>query len=147
MKTDEKCNSSQDSETIDPTDLAVSPDPLLRQCSSMILNDSANPADFGAVDYLKVAEGFGFKTARITSEEEIEAVLRDAIGNRGANFIEPIALVGSRNGTTVSPDGSITVPRAAENGQRRSSRPVRRFSRPARGARAPGRVDARSRRA
>lgn len=44
--------------------------------------------EFGAVDYLKVAEGFGFRTARITAESEIEAVLRDAIGHEGASFVE-----------------------------------------------------------
>ena len=37
---------------------------------------------------MKVAEGFGFNTARITSEDQIEAVLSEAIGNPGANFIE-----------------------------------------------------------
>lgn len=44
--------------------------------------------DFGAVDYIKIAEGFGFTTSRIVSENEIEATLRDAIRNPGANFIE-----------------------------------------------------------
>ncbi|KAA0971988.1 thiamine pyrophosphate-binding protein [Aureimonas fodinaquatilis] len=44
--------------------------------------------DFGAVDYLKVAEGFGFKTARITSEDQIESTLQDAISHKGPNFIE-----------------------------------------------------------
>lgn len=50
--------------------------------------DAPWSTDFGSVDYLKVAEGFGFKTARISSEDEIEAVLSDAIANPGANFIE-----------------------------------------------------------
>lgn len=50
--------------------------------------DAPWTTDFGAVDYLKVAEGFGFKTARITSEDQIEAVLRAAIDHPGANFIE-----------------------------------------------------------
>ncbi|WP_156453426.1 thiamine pyrophosphate-dependent enzyme [Polycladidibacter hongkongensis] len=44
--------------------------------------------DFGAVDYLKIAEGFGFKTARITSEDMIEDTLRAAIEHEGASFIE-----------------------------------------------------------
>lgn len=57
---------------------------------AILLDDVDAPwtTDFGAVDYLKVAEGFGFSTVRITSEEEIEAVLSDAIRNPGANFIE-----------------------------------------------------------
>jgi len=50
--------------------------------------DAPWTTDFGAVDYIKVAEGFGFTTARITSEDQIEATLADAIGNPGANFIE-----------------------------------------------------------
>lgn len=44
--------------------------------------------DFGAVDYLKVAEGFGFEVDRITAEDQIEAVLTRAIAHEGANFIE-----------------------------------------------------------
>ena len=44
--------------------------------------------DFGGVDYVKLAEAFGFVSTRITSEEQIEETLRSAIGNQGANFIE-----------------------------------------------------------
>ncbi|MBM85308.1 MAG: hypothetical protein CMM47_04730 [Rhodospirillaceae bacterium] len=57
---------------------------------AILLDEVDKPwaTDFGAVDYVKVAEGFGFRTARITSEDEIETVLRDAIGHDGANFIE-----------------------------------------------------------
>ncbi len=57
---------------------------------ALLLDDVDEPwsTDFGAVDYIKVAEGFGFSTARITSEDEIEAVLQAAIDNPGANFIE-----------------------------------------------------------
>lgn len=57
---------------------------------AILLDDVDVPwtTEFGAVDYVKVAEGFGFRTARITSEEEIEAVLSDAIRNPGADFIE-----------------------------------------------------------
>lgn len=57
---------------------------------AILLDDVDEPwsTDFGSVDYMKVAEGFGFKTARITSEDEIEAILSEAIGNHGANFIE-----------------------------------------------------------
>jgi hypothetical protein len=36
---------------VTPTDLAVSPDAALTQCSSMILNDPANPADFGTLAF------------------------------------------------------------------------------------------------
>lgn len=50
--------------------------------------DAPWATDFGAVDYLKVAEGFGFQTARITSEDEIGEFLQAAIANPGANFIE-----------------------------------------------------------
>ena len=57
---------------------------------ALLLDDVDEPwsTDVGAVDYVKVAEGFGFSTARITSEDEIEAVLQAAIDNPGANFIE-----------------------------------------------------------
>ncbi len=50
--------------------------------------DAPWATDFGAVDYVKVAEAFGFQTARITSDDQIEAVLRDAIEHEGASFIE-----------------------------------------------------------
>lgn len=50
--------------------------------------DAPWSTDFGAVDYIKVAEGFGFKTARITSEDQIKDVLREAIEYEGASFIE-----------------------------------------------------------
>lgn len=57
---------------------------------AILLDDVDEPwtTDFGRVDYCKVAEGFGFKTARITSEVDIEPILSDAIANPGANFIE-----------------------------------------------------------
>ncbi|RVU36856.1 thiamine pyrophosphate-binding protein [Hwanghaeella grinnelliae] len=57
---------------------------------AILLDEVDEPwsTDFGPVDYVKVAEGFGFQTARITSESEIESTLRDAIENPGANFIE-----------------------------------------------------------
>lgn len=57
---------------------------------AILLDDVDAPwtTDFGAVDYIKVAEGFGFTTARITSEAQIEETLRAAIDNPGANFIE-----------------------------------------------------------
>ncbi|WP_339851167.1 thiamine pyrophosphate-binding protein [uncultured Nisaea sp.] len=57
---------------------------------AILLDDVDEPwsTDFGAVDYIKVAEGFGFKTARITSESEIESTLRAAIEHPGASFIE-----------------------------------------------------------
>jgi len=44
--------------------------------------------DFSPVDYAKIAEGFGFRTARITSEDQIEAVLSEALAHPGASFIE-----------------------------------------------------------
>ncbi|WP_439124627.1 thiamine pyrophosphate-binding protein [Marivita sp.] len=57
---------------------------------AILLDDVDEPwsTDFGGVDYLKVAEGFGFKTAQITSEIEIEPTLTDALAHPGANFIE-----------------------------------------------------------
>ena len=57
---------------------------------AILLDDVDEPwaTDFGRVDYVKVAEGFGFKTARIASEAEIEATLREAIDHKGASFIE-----------------------------------------------------------
>lgn len=57
---------------------------------AILLDDVDVPwtTDFGAVDYLKVAEGFGFRTARITSEHDIEPILRSAIDHQGADFIE-----------------------------------------------------------
>lgn len=50
--------------------------------------DAPWTTDFGPVDYVKVAEAFGFETARITREDEIKPALEAAIGNPGANFIE-----------------------------------------------------------
>ena len=50
--------------------------------------DAPWSTDFGAVDYVKVAEGFGFDASRITSEADIEPKLASAIANNGANFIE-----------------------------------------------------------
>lgn len=57
---------------------------------AILLDDVDEPwtTDFGAVDYVKLAEAFGFKTARITNEDEIEAVLQEAIEHDGASFIE-----------------------------------------------------------
>lgn len=57
---------------------------------AVLLDDVDVPwaTDFGAVDYLKVAEAFGFETARITREDDIEPVLGAAIANNGPNFIE-----------------------------------------------------------
>lgn len=57
---------------------------------AILLDDVDEPwsTDFGQVDYVKVAEGFGFKATRITAEHEIEAKLGAAISNPGANFIE-----------------------------------------------------------
>ena len=57
---------------------------------AILLDEVDEPwsTDFGAVDYLKVAEGFGFETARIESEDQIDDVLRSALANPGANFVE-----------------------------------------------------------
>ncbi len=57
---------------------------------AVLLDDVDVPwvTDFGAVDYLKVAEGFGFRTTRITSEDGIRRALEDAINHDGADFIE-----------------------------------------------------------
>jgi len=50
--------------------------------------DEAFTTDFGAVDYIKVAQGFGFSCSQITNEDEIKSKLKEAISNEGANFIE-----------------------------------------------------------
>jgi len=57
---------------------------------AILLDDVDEPwsTDFGAVDYVKVAEGFGFQTARIESDADIEPALRAAIAHEGASFIE-----------------------------------------------------------
>lgn len=57
---------------------------------AILLDDVDVPwaTDFDPVDYLKVAEGFGFETARITSEDQIKQTLQAALANPGANFIE-----------------------------------------------------------
>ena len=57
---------------------------------AILLDDVDAPwtTDFGAVDYVKVADGFGFRATRITSEDQIEPALADAIAHPGANFIE-----------------------------------------------------------
>ncbi|MEP1206178.1 MAG: thiamine pyrophosphate-binding protein [Rhizobiaceae bacterium] len=57
---------------------------------AILLDDVDEPwsVDFGAVDYVKIAEGFGFRSSRITSEDQIEATLSDAIAHPGADFIE-----------------------------------------------------------
>lgn len=57
---------------------------------AILLDDVDEPftTDFGPVDYVKVAQGFGFKTARITDESQIESVLSEAINHQGASFIE-----------------------------------------------------------
>ncbi|MBT8474995.1 MAG: thiamine pyrophosphate-binding protein, partial [Alphaproteobacteria bacterium] len=57
---------------------------------AILLDEVDEPwsTEFGAVDYLKIAEGFGFDTARITSEADIEPILSAALANTGPNFIE-----------------------------------------------------------
>lgn len=57
---------------------------------AILLDDVDAPwaTDFDGVDYIRIAQGFGFETARITSEAEIEPVLSAAIAHEGANFIE-----------------------------------------------------------
>jgi acetolactate synthase-1/2/3 large subunit len=55
-----------------------------------LLDDVDEPwvTDFNSVDYCMVAEGFGFETKRITSEDQIKEALEKALANQGANFIE-----------------------------------------------------------
>ncbi|MEO0401994.1 MAG: thiamine pyrophosphate-binding protein [Pseudomonadota bacterium] len=57
---------------------------------AILLDEVDEPwsTDFGGVDYLKIAEAFGFETARITSEEDIAPMLAQAIAHPGASFIE-----------------------------------------------------------
>ena len=57
---------------------------------AILLDDVDAPwtTDFGAVDYVKVAEGFGFSATRVTSEDQIEPVLAATLAHPGANFIE-----------------------------------------------------------
>jgi len=57
---------------------------------AILLDEVDEPwsTEFGAVDYLKIAEGFGFDTDQITSESEIEQILSAAIANPGPSFIE-----------------------------------------------------------
>jgi acetolactate synthase-1/2/3 large subunit len=57
---------------------------------AILVDDVDEPwsTDFGSVDYIKLAEAFGFQTARISSEDEIETVLQSAIDHPGASFIE-----------------------------------------------------------
>ena len=57
---------------------------------AILLDEVDEPwsTEFGAVDYLKIAEGFGFDTDQITSESEIEQILSAAIANTGPSFIE-----------------------------------------------------------
>lgn len=57
---------------------------------AILLDEVDEPwsTDFSGVDYMKVFDGFGFQTARITHEDQIEDTLAHAISNPGANFIE-----------------------------------------------------------
>lgn len=57
---------------------------------AILLDDVDEPwsTDFGAVDYIKLAEAFGFQTARITADEQIKDVLGAALSHSGASFIE-----------------------------------------------------------
>ncbi|MEL6466291.1 MAG: thiamine pyrophosphate-binding protein [Pseudomonadota bacterium] len=50
--------------------------------------DTSWATDFSGIDYVTIAEGFGFDAARITSDAEIEPILAQAFANTGANFIE-----------------------------------------------------------
>tara|TARA_R110000751_G_scaffold98537_2_gene191609 strand:+ start:987 stop:2696 length:1710 start_codon:yes stop_codon:yes gene_type:complete len=60
------------------------------RAEAILLDDVDEPwtTDFGAVDYIKLAEAFGFKTACITNDADIEQTLHEALENPGANFIE-----------------------------------------------------------
>lgn len=57
---------------------------------AILLDEVDEPwsTDFSAVDYLKIAEGFGFQTERITHEDQIRDKLTAAIAHKGASFIE-----------------------------------------------------------
>ena len=57
---------------------------------AILLDDVDEPmtTDFGAVDYVKLAEAFGFQVAKITHEDQIEDVLKEALAHHGASFIE-----------------------------------------------------------
>ncbi|MEL7091339.1 MAG: thiamine pyrophosphate-binding protein [Pseudomonadota bacterium] len=57
---------------------------------AILLDDVDAPwsTDFDPVDYLKIADAFGFETARITDAADIVPVLKAAISNNGADFIE-----------------------------------------------------------
>lgn len=57
---------------------------------AVLLDEMDEPwsTDFGGVDYIKLAEAFGFETSRITTEDQIEEVLSAAIAYPGASFIE-----------------------------------------------------------
>lgn len=57
---------------------------------AILLDDVDVPwtTDFGAVDYIKVAEGFGFAARRITTEDEIEPALAEALAHPGTSFLE-----------------------------------------------------------
>ncbi len=59
---------------------------------AVLLDDVDEPwsTDFGGVDYVKVAEGFGFAASRILSVADIEPILSEAIANPGVNFVEII---------------------------------------------------------
>jgi len=57
---------------------------------AILLDEVDEPwsTDFGSVDYVKIAQGFGFATSQIHSEADIEPILKKAIANPGANFVE-----------------------------------------------------------
>lgn len=57
---------------------------------AILLDEVDEPwaTDFSAVDYLKIMEGFGFQSAKITHEDQITDVLRSALAHDGASFIE-----------------------------------------------------------
>lgn len=60
------------------------------RAEALLLEDTDEPwaTDFDAVDYGKLAEAFGFRTTRITHEDQIEDALRSAISTPGADFLE-----------------------------------------------------------
>lgn len=57
---------------------------------AILLDDVDEPwsTDFSSVDYIKIAEGFGFSTARVETEDQIEEMLQAALDHDGASFIE-----------------------------------------------------------
>ncbi|MEO0632676.1 MAG: thiamine pyrophosphate-binding protein [Pseudomonadota bacterium] len=57
---------------------------------AILLDDVDAPwsTDFDPVDYVRIAEAFGFDAVRVTDDTQLEPALKVAVANAGANFIE-----------------------------------------------------------